>query len=260
MKIPVPQIPNIHIPNRLKPDVYHCSDRGVLFCADARDYIRECNNDFSDGTIDGPVANVLITDPLWPGKKADLPNMDKAERIFSDVVEDIDDLVQRLIIILGVHTDPRLLKWIPETFPFIRSVRHERIPPDKRGPILYDADISYVYGKPWLSVPKSRLLPGLTKNPSKGCRDTGIKHPCPRNPKDMIFLAQWFTRPNHIILDPFAGSGTILAAAIRTGRRYIGVEISEEYCREAVEYRIKPTLSLQSLDLERITRPKGDLI
>ncbi len=38
---------------------------------------------------------------------------------------------------------------------------------------------------------------------------------------------------NGIILDPFLGSGTTAIAAIRTGRRFIGIEISPEYCKIA---------------------------
>lgn len=44
-----------------------------------------------------------------------------------------------------------------------------------------------------------------------------------------------------IILDPFMGSGTTAVAAIETGRKYIGFEISKEYC-EIAEKRIKNTV------------------
>jgi len=37
------------------------------------------------------------------------------------------------------------------------------------------------------------------------------------------------------ILDPFMGSGTTGVACIRTGRRFIGIEIEPKYCQIAVE-------------------------
>ena len=39
------------------------------------------------------------------------------------------------------------------------------------------------------------------------------------------------------ILDPFAGAGTTCAVARRLGRGYLGIDVSEEYCR-AAERRI----------------------
>ncbi|KAA6204693.1 MAG: site-specific DNA-methyltransferase [Candidatus Tokpelaia sp.] len=46
-------------------------------------------------------------------------------------------------------------------------------------------------------------------------------------------LIKLFTRPGQTVLDPFAGSGSHGAAALQTGRRFIGFEIEPRYCRFA---------------------------
>ena len=49
-----------------------------------------------------------------------------------------------------------------------------------------------------------------------------------------------------IVLDPFMGSGTTAVACIKTNRKYIGFELSEEYCKIA-EKRIEPYLMQQTI-------------
>jgi site-specific DNA-methyltransferase (adenine-specific) len=43
-----------------------------------------------------------------------------------------------------------------------------------------------------------------------------------------------------LVLDPFAGSGSAGVAALSTGRRYLGIEITKHYAAVAVE-RIRET-------------------
>lgn len=46
-----------------------------------------------------------------------------------------------------------------------------------------------------------------------------------------------FSFKGDVVLDPFNGAGTTTVVAKRTGRRYLGIDISSEYC-ETAEKRI----------------------
>jgi len=50
-----------------------------------------------------------------------------------------------------------------------------------------------------------------------------------------------------IVLDPFAGSGTTLTVAKKLGRKYVGFELSNDYCRRARE-RIGKVEAMDPLD------------
>jgi DNA modification methylase len=54
-------------------------------------------------------------------------------------------------------------------------------------------------------------------------------------PKIFIDL---MTKQNDIVLDPFSGSGTTALVAKKLGRKYIGIDMSKEYC-EASRQRLK---------------------
>ena len=56
-----------------------------------------------------------------------------------------------------------------------------------------------------------------------------LAHPNEKPVDLMLRLINDTTRPNDLILDPFAGSGATLVAAAESGRRFIGVELDAEY-------------------------------
>lgn len=54
-------------------------------------------------------------------------------------------------------------------------------------------------------------------------------HPTPKPVGLMVELIRDFTDVGDVILDPFAGSGTTLVAALYTGRRCIGIELNPKH-------------------------------
>lgn len=61
----------------------------------------------------------------------------------------------------------------------------------------------------------------------------GSKHPAIYPLYIIKEIIKLLSRPNDIVLDPFIGSGTTAVAAKDLGRRYIGIDINEEYCKYA---------------------------
>jgi len=72
-------------------------------------------------------------------------------------------------------------------------------------------------------------------------------HPCARPIKQVLSVLDKATNPTDIVLDPFMGSGTTGVACVRTGRRFIGIEIDPGYFQIAVD-RIKNTPSPLTID------------
>jgi DNA modification methylase len=54
-------------------------------------------------------------------------------------------------------------------------------------------------------------------------------HPTQKPIAPLAPLVRSFTLPGELMLDPFAGSGSSSAAALLTGRKYIGIELDSEY-------------------------------
>lgn len=69
-------------------------------------------------------------------------------------------------------------------------------------------------------------------------RGEGNNHPTVKSLALMQYLVRLVTPPDGIVLDPFAGSGSTLIAAIREGFKYIGIELNEEYI-EIAEKRLE---------------------
>lgn len=68
---------------------------------------------------------------------------------------------------------------------------------------------------------------------ARSCHGYAV-HPT-QKPEDIVApLLQYSVPPGGLVVDPFAGSGTTLLVARKTGRRAIGIEAREDYCRAIV--------------------------
>lgn len=60
-----------------------------------------------------------------------------------------------------------------------------------------------------------------------------VGHPCQKPEQFMVWLVSRVTPECATVLDPYMGSGTTGIACIRTGRRFIGIEVDEQHYQTA---------------------------
>ena len=97
------------------------------------------------------------------------------------------------------------------------------------------------------------LLPICSGN--ERLKEDGRKAHSTQKPESLLYrVLLTATRENDIVLDPFFGSGTTGAVAKRLGRRFIGIEREERFCRLA-QQRIGRVRTLPPGD-RSITEPK----
>ena len=80
-------------------------------------------------------------------------------------------------------------------------------------------------------------------------RASRVNHPAPfpvELPKRCIDM---FTFTGDVVLDPFNGSGTTCVAAKASGRHYIGIDLSEEYCAIARQ-RVAQTEAAVNIEIQ----------
>jgi len=114
--------------------------------------------------------------------------------------------------------------WCSPTSPYLRSYAECILVLNKKFSKLKSTGISDLTKKEFMMYTKNVWYIPSAQNKS---------HPAiypVELPKRLIKLYTWV---DDIVLDPFAGTGTTAIASIETNRRYIGFEISTEYCNFA---------------------------
>lgn len=207
----------------MKP--YYEREGITIYCGDARKIL----------PLIDPVESCL-TDPVWPNNTLEEFSGIRPFELLAETLRLVRST--RLVVHLGCDSDPRILSAVPPTWEFNRVCWLRFACPAYKGRLLNGSEVAYVFGPP---VPASalpgrqHLQPGESATDGEhtcNSRQARLRgHPCPRRLSHVQWLAKNFTTGK--ILDPFCGSGTTLLAAKNLGRRAIGIELSEDYCKLA---------------------------
>lgn len=216
---------------RIWPKPYYKDDLVTLYRGNALNFA-------------GMRADSIITDPIWPNAKA-FTHKDPYG-LLASVLNGLYS--NRLVVHLGIDSDPRFLCAVPDRYQFLRGCYLRYACPSYKGRILYGGDMAYVFGKAPKAKPGAMLLPGeVTSARSDKLFHTkvgrnkrytqttkaNLKHPSPRRLEHLVWLVKWFAGES--VLDPFAGSGTTLIACKRMGIPAVGIEINRSYAKLAAE-------------------------
>jgi site-specific DNA-methyltransferase (adenine-specific) len=83
-------------------------------------------------------------------------------------------------------------------------------------------------------------------------------HPCPKPLEWGLKSVECVSVPGQTICDPFMGSGTTIVAAVRLGRKFLGIEKEPKYFAIA-KRRIQDALNSQPLFKEQIRQTQEEL-
>lgn len=102
----------------------------------------------------------------------------------------------------------------------------------------------------WNGGGKRGVFTHLTNN-----ADRSGKHPTEKPLSLMRELVSLFSNRDEVVLDPFMGSGTTGLACIKLGRKFVGIEISQEHFETAVE-RVSDAYSRPDMFIEAARAPE----
>lgn len=212
----------------LTPIVEHLAEGVSLYLGDCRDVLP------TFGKVDA-----VVTDPPYPNEAG---HFDCAVSVARDILETFK-CHHWLVFWTEVEVPP-----IPLTLVAVH-IWHRT---NTNRPDNYEAIFEFsADGKKRASrvLPYSVIFPGLTGIVASG-------HPTEKNVGLMTALVR---RTTGVILDPFMGAGTTGVAAVKLGRKFIGIEIEPRYFDIACK-RISAALAQPDIFIERPAAAKQEAL
>ena len=130
-----------------------------------------------------------------------------------------------------------------------------RKPGENVEPIPHDyesfpVDVWQRYASPvWMDIRQSNTL---QRKSARDAKDE--KHICPLQLDVIERCINLWTNPNDIVLDPFAGIGSVPYQALLMGRRGLGIELKESYYQQAVKNLLAAEEETSQMSLDYTVR------
>lgn len=175
-------------------------------------------------TLAANSVDLIVTDPPYPKEY---------EHLYGDMAREARRVLRRggsLVTLCGHYQMARVLPAMGEHLKYRWCVKY-----DQPGSYARMAMGILVTWKPLLWYVNEALSPrrNVTDCAIGKKRSKTSGHPWEQEMGYALWAIQNLTDPNDIVLDPFMGSGTTGVAALQEGRRFVGIELSEEYFRIA---------------------------
>ena len=253
-------------------NIHYENERGILYCSDCREVLKEILDSSVDLILTSPPYNLGMEYDAW---NDNLPYEEYMELLEEFLRESFRVLKRdgRLVINHYLSCGNKDFRFAP--LMDINYIATKKIGFKHHGlGIWFDATLSkltawgswrspsapyinspfegflILYKEKWKkekvgksNIPKKdfiHFVRGVWEKPPEKDRT----HPAPFPEKKAKLVIECLSFEEEVVLDPFAGSGTTLVVAEKLNRKWIGIEISKNYCELARERIEKAKLPL----------------
>lgn len=213
--------------------------RAEIYCADCRE-------------VDIPATGIVITDPPYnigtPQRAVDqsrgrnrLMGKDFGEAFDMEAIEPsqwVPLMSDTVVTFCGAKQFLPLLRAFKKAnYELVQDFhwcKSNAPPPLRRVGFAWATESGFIFrkqGKRHLVNTRMRMSPNWFLCPSVVASD---RHPTQKPVKLMSWLVSTFSVRDSLVVDPFLGYGSTGVAAVSKGRRFMGVELREDYCQRAI--------------------------